>query len=531
MTTVREATIGLLRQLKLTTIFGNPGSTELPMFKDFPSDFTYILGLQEASAVGMAEGFAQATRHAALVNLHTAPGVGNAMGNIIAAHHHKTPLIVTAGQQVRPMQLIEAFLFSRDATDLPKPYVKWSYEPSRAQDVPAALARAYFTAMAAPRGPVFVSIPMDDWDVEIPPYQLDHEVTFKSAPEPQALRDLAASLKNARNPVLVVGPEVDREGAWESTRALAESLSMEVFSSPLSGRCSFPESHALFRGPLPAAQAPLAQRLNEFDFILVLGAPIFTYYPYVPGPILPPGACLVQITSDPDEAARAPVGKSIVGSVALAVQGLLAEIGELPRKTFEKRKEPPAPPNPEGGPLSPEFVFHTLSSFFSTDDILVEEAPSTRPIMQKQIRINSSGGYYTTGGGGLGYSLPAAVGIQLADRKRRVVCILGDGSSLYSVQALWTAAQHQLPVIFVIIDNAQYTILKSFSEFVGSGEVPGLELPGLDIAEIARGFGCPAERIETSKELFSALPRAREMRGPILLNVKVTRDVPPLLGS
>src|SRR5271166_298698 len=318
MGTVREATLDLLRTHGMTTIFGNPGSTELPMLKDFPEDFTYILGLQELAVVGMADGFAQASGRVTHVNLHTAPGVGNALAN-------KAPLLITAGQQVRPQITMEANLTNRDAVLGPQPYVKWSHEPPRAEDVPRAIGRAIHHASMPPRGPAFVSIPMDDWDAEADADSaanaIARTVAGRSGPDPESLEGLARSLHEARNPVLVAGPDIDASGGWDAAIALVEKQRLPVWATPApgGGRLGFPESHPNFLGILPPAIGPASETLAGHDLVLVAGSSVFPYYPYIPGPLLPEGTALVQLTSDPAEAARAPMGSAIVGDVALAL--------------------------------------------------------------------------------------------------------------------------------------------------------------------------------------------------------------------
>src|SRR5689334_19863660 len=240
--TVREAVFDLLRSFGLTTVFGNPGSTELPMFRDFPADFRYVLALQESLAVGMADGFAQATRNAALVNLHSAVGVGHSLGNLFTAYRNQTPLVITAGQQARSILPFEPFLFASQATEFPKPYVKWSCEPARAEDVPAAIARAYYIAMQAPRGPTFVSIPVDDWDRRCSRIE-PREVSRSVRGDPSMLADAAEAMSRAMRPVIVVGAAVARDDAWDEVIALAEKHQAPVWASPMSGRNSFPENH------------------------------------------------------------------------------------------------------------------------------------------------------------------------------------------------------------------------------------------------------------------------------------------------
>ncbi len=216
MTTVREAVFELLRERSMTTVFGNPGSTELPMLTEFPVDFRYVLGLQEATVVGLADGYAQASGRPTLVNLHTAPGVGNAMGAIFNAQANKSPLVITAGQQYRSLMTLQANLTNRDAMRMPHPLVKWSYEPPRAEDVPHALARAIHMAALPPRGPSFLSIPMDDWGAEVDEGAVRHQSTRSVAgaaqPGPEAIAALAERLRRAERPALVAGPEIDASG-------------------------------------------------------------------------------------------------------------------------------------------------------------------------------------------------------------------------------------------------------------------------------------------------------------------------------
>src|SRR5258707_4014226 len=243
--TVRDAVLQLLRRFNMTTVFGNPGSTELSLYHNWPGDFRYILGLQESVVVAMADGYAQATRNAAFVNLHSAAGLGHALGSVFTAYRNRTPLVITAGQQTRSMLMTDPFLFAQQAAEFPRPYVKWSVEPARADEVPAAIARAYYTAMQPPCGPTFVSIPADDWDQEgtiITPRQISLSVR----PEPKLLSVIAGALNASRRPAFVIGPAVDRSNSWELVVRLAEQAAAVVWTSPKSSRCSFPENHEQF---------------------------------------------------------------------------------------------------------------------------------------------------------------------------------------------------------------------------------------------------------------------------------------------
>src|SRR6202142_1997705 len=310
--TVHEATYNLLRRLGLTTVFGNPGSTEQPFLKNFPKDFQYVLGLQEASVVAMADGFAQATKKPVLLNLHSCAGTGNGMCNIMTAYQNKTPLIITAGQQTREMLLGDPYLTNRDETTLPRPWVKWAYQPVRAQDVPGAIMRAYAMAVQPPAGPVYISIPLDDWDQPALGDAVVRTVSSRYSPDPQRVALFAERIQKSKNPVLLYGPEIERSGGWDAAVKFAEQLKAPVYITPLSDRASFPQTHPQFRGMAPMAIGPLSKALRGHDLIIVIGAPVFRYYPYLAGDYLPAGAELLQIVSDPAEAGAAAVGDSLL---------------------------------------------------------------------------------------------------------------------------------------------------------------------------------------------------------------------------
>ncbi|MEV1111221.1 MULTISPECIES: benzoylformate decarboxylase [unclassified Micromonospora] len=531
MATVRDATYDVLRTLGMTTVFGNPGSTEEPFLQDFPADFHYVHALHEATAVAMADGYAQAAGRPAHVNLHTAPGMGNGMGNLVTAWHNKTPLIVTAGQQTREMLLLEPRLTNRRAVELPEPYVKWSYEPVRAQDIPAALLRAYATAVQPPVGPVFLSLPMDDWakPAETPPAA--RSVATRFGPDPQRLEMFARVLADSRDPVLVFGPGVDRSGSWPAAVALAERLAAPVWSAPAPERGVFPEDHPQFRGVLPFAIGPLAEALHGHDTVLVVGAPVFRYYPHVPGNHLPEGARLLHVTDDPDEAARAPVGDSLLSDPGLALTALLDLVPAAGRQPPAPRSVPPPPAVTV--PLSADAMFAALAAHWPADGVLVQESPSNLAALRRNLRITRPASYFTMASGGLGYGLPAAIGVALAERDtgrgRPVVAVIGDGSFHYSVQALWTAARLSLPVVVVVPINQQYAILKAFAELKDTPGVPGLDLPGLDVTAIAAGYGCATEVVRTPDEFGAALAAGLRAGGPTVLPVPISTDVPTIL--
>lgn len=523
--TVRDCVYAVMRDFGADTIFGNPGSTELPMFRDFPADFEYVLGLQEAVCVGMADGYAQANGKVVFVNLHSAAGVGNAMGNIHTAFKNRTPMVIIAGQQTRSILQFDPYLASEQATELPKPYVKWSIEPARAEDVPRAIATACHRALQAPCGPVLVSVPSDDWDRPAEPVLL-RKISRRTRPDATILGEVATALAYSERPAFVVGAEVDRDRAWNEVVQLAGHHSAAVYNAPMSARAGFPEDHQLFMGFLPAVREQIVQKLAGHDFVLVIGAPVFTYHVEGEGQHLPDGVVLCQLTEDADGAARSPVGTSVVGSVQLALHDLLA--ADAPPKRALPPARPPAPragPNAErSGPIGVAYLLQTLADLRSPEDVIVEEAPTARVVMHAHLPVLRPSTFYTMASGGLGYGMPAAAGVALAQPDRRVIGLIGDGSSMYSIQTLWTAAQLGLNMTFVIVNNRRYAALKRFGGVLGfpaDADLPGTDLPGLDFVALAQGHGVRAERVQDAAKLRIVLEGALKSKGPSLVEVLV----------
>ena len=525
---VKHATLDLLRSFGIKKVFGNPGSTELPFLSDWPDDIDYVLGLQEASVIGMADGYAQASRNAGFVNLHSAAGVGNALGNVYTAHRNQTPLVITAGQQARSILPLQAFLYAERASEFPRPYVKFAVEPARAEDVPAAIARAYYVAMQPPCGPTFVSVPIDDWTHQTQPLQA-RSVSREAGPDPDAIKTLVAALSASERPAFVVGPGVDRAQAVELMVRVAEKSRAAVWASPFSARCSFPERHPQFAGFLHASPAQLSEALRDHDLVVVIGAPVFTFHVEGHASIFDGTTTIFQITDDPTAAAVTPVGTSIIATMKPALTLLLELLPQTGRAMPAGRILPPTPV--AGDPIPVEFLLHTLASAMPDGAVLVEEAPSHRPAMQKFMPMRGQDSFYTMASGGLGFSLPAAVGMALGRPGIRTVCLIGDGSAMYSIQALWTAAQRQLPLTIVVINNAGYGAMRSFSQVMQVRNVPGLDLPGIDFVKVAQGLGCDAARISNASELAPALKRALAYDGTSLVEVIVDSSVPLLYAK
>jgi len=517
--TVRDAVFDILNALGMTTIFGNPGSTELPMFRDLPARFRYILGLQESVVLGMADGYAQATGRAALVNLHSSAGLGHAMGNLFTAYRNNTPLVVTAGQQARSILPYEPFLFAERATELPRPFVKWAIEPARAEDVPRAIARAYHVAMQAPRGPTFVSIPIDDWERPCAPIALAR-VSGRVAPDPQAIEEAAALLKASRAIAIVAGAGVANNGARDAMVTLAQHLGATVRVAPMAARNPFPEDHALFRGFLPASREAIVRDLEGADCVLVLGAPAFTYHVEGAGSFVPAGATLIQIDDDPAKTARVPEGLAITGDVALAIEVLLTH---LPARSAPALAPVAAVPLPASDRLTDALLMARLDALRPADIAIVEEAPSTRGPMHDFLPMRTGDEFHTCASGGLGHGLPAAIGVALAQTDAPVLCLLGDGSAMYAIQGLWSAAHHEADVRFLIVNNGGYAALDQFGALFGI-EVVGSKLPGIDFVGLAESQGVPAARVTDAAELDTALITLFAGAGPRLLEVVVVQQ-------
>ncbi|MDP3677339.1 MAG: benzoylformate decarboxylase [Novosphingobium sp.] len=497
-TTVREAAFAVFRHFGVDALFGNPGSTELPMLRAMPDDIRYVLGLNEAVVVAMADGYAQATRRPALVNLHSAAGTGNALGNLYTSYRNGTPLVITAGQQARSIFPFDPFLGAERAIEFPRPYVKWAAEPLRAEDVPLALARAFHIALTPPMGPCFVSIPVDDWDRECMMPELPL-LGLRTLADPAGIDRLAAMLNAAERPALVLGTGVARCGGWNAAIALAERSGTTVWAAPFAARETFPEDHPQFAGFLPAFREEIVRLLSPHDALLVAGAPVFTYHAEGSGPHWPEGATLGLLSEDPQHLAALPGGIGVLGDVAAGLSALAGQVCSCPATAPARRADSPTPA------MSAAYVLSRIATLRPANAVIVEEAPTARGPMHDHLSIMSEGGFYTTASGGLGYGLPAAIGVARADPARKVIALLGDGSAMYTIQGLWSAAEQGANVSFVILNNRRYAALDHFAKVFGMNAVPGCDIGGIDFVALAQGLGVEARRVERAVDIDDAL--------------------------
>lgn len=528
-TSIREFTHEFMISQGLTTVFGNPGSNELPFLKGMPAEVQYVLGLHEGVVVGMADGFAQASGKPALVNLHAASGTGNAMGALTNAVYSQTPLIITAGQQVRETIGQESFLSNVDAALLTRPLTSWSMEPACAADVPRAFSQAIWEATTGTKGPVYLSVPYDDWDQPSSPndrHLLTRTVTEARALPPEQLDRLVRRLDRASRVALVLGSAVDTVNASEEARILAERLDADVWVAPSPYRLPFPNRHGQFRGVLPAAIAGVSARLKDYDLVLVLGAPVFRYHQHAPGQYLAEGVELVQITEETGAATRAPFGEAIVADVAGALAALSGHVSARPNsRAGSWRESTPAPPV-EDGIFHPAKVFELLRENAPENTAYVVESTSTNEAFWDQMDLRLPSSYFWPASGGLGFGMPSALGVQMAMPHRPVIAVIGDGSANYGITALWTAAHYNVPVIIIILKNGTYGALRWFADLLGVEDAPGMDVDGIDFAALARGYGVAATTAASEQEFIDSLSRAASSGRPHLIEVTTSLTTP-----
>jgi len=527
--TVRERAFDVLRDRGLTTVFANPGSTEVPFLGGLPNDMRFVLALHEGSLVGIATGFAIAREAPAFVLLHTTAGLGNAVSALATARVNRAPLVVLVGQQDRRHLAEEPFLAGR-LRGLAGDYPVWVDQPVRAQDVPGALARAWHEARTG-RGPALVIVPMDDWRATV---EEDRElaapdrVLHASEADPDAVAELADLIETAESPVLVVGAGADSPEAWAALVALAERLACPVWQECFGARAGFPQDHPHFAGHLPAGRSRLRTTLAAHDLVLAVGAPVFRQYPYEPGPLLAEGTRVALVTDDPAEAHRSPAELALLAAPAAVCAALAKRVAARsgPPPPPARRADVPPPPAP-GEPLRAGHVLAALGERLPPETVLIEEAPSSRPQLLAHLPARRPLGFLAAAMGGLGFGLSAATGVRMALPERPVVAVVGDGSSLYAIQALWTAARYEVGALFVVLANGGYRVMDRLAE--GQGEdAPWPGFGTIDIAAMARAQGCPALRVEGHEELLEALdqmvPRLAHATEPLLLEVVIAPD-------
>ena len=525
--TVRDATFDVLRAHGLTTIFANPGSTEISFLVGLPDDIEFVLALHEGSVVGLATGWAIGTGRPALVNVHTTAGLGNAIGALATARVNRVPLVVLVGQQDRRHLAYQPFLAGQ-LDGLAGDYPVSVRQPVRPQDVPGELARACHEAVTG-RGPAIVVVPLDDWDHATEPsgeLPGPERVVRASALGDDDIAPLVDVLAAARNPAIIAGSRVHDRASWDALVALVEHLDCPVWQEPFGSMAGFPQDHPRFVGLAPMHRAALRATLAPYDVVLVVGAPAIRQYLYEPGPLVEPGTTLLVITDDAAEVHRSVASVALLASPHAACErlvSLLPRRADRAARSGATRADEPAAS--ASAVLHPRDVFAALGTRLPANTILVEESPSSRELITELIPARQPLGYVSAAMGGLGFALPAAAGLRKAHPDRPVVAIVGDGSAIYGIQALWSAAHYGYGVLYVIMANGRYAVMDRLAEMSARGKPPWPSFGEVSIAALARGFGCPAERIETYDELVDALdrvvPTLASRHEPLVLDVAV----------
>lgn len=534
-------------------VFGNPGTTE-QAFMDALLDYSqiqYVLALHESAAIGIADGYARASGRPAFVQLHIMPGLGNAMGMLYNSYRAHTPLVIYAGQHPQRGASQEPIL-AGDLIRLAEPLTKWAVEAQDPNEIPVLLRRAFKVAMQPPRGPVFLSIPTnvmdEETDVPIAPASY---VDTRVRPDPEAVDRVARLLAEAQSPVIICGDGVAISGAQSELAQLAETIGARVHAS-FSAELPFPSDHPLYAGLLNVISAAgLKGQLSSADVILAVGTPLMPLLFPLDEPPFPEKAPVIHIDLDPWEIGKNwPIHLGLLADPRLALRELLAALKRTltPEQRQAAQQRIPAIQTMAGQlmqaldsaararwdsiPISAGRMMSELADALTPGTILFDESITASGYLMRYLRFAEPGSHYRASGGGLGPGMPNPIGIKLARPDRPVLSVVGDGSALYTIQALWTAVHHRIPVTWVIANNASYRILKlNMLEYLGEGAAGrkflamDLEDPLLDFSQIAAAFGVKGVRIEHPDQIGDAVREAQQANEPRLVDVALEGDI------
>jgi benzoylformate decarboxylase len=527
-------------------MFGNPGTTESPLIDHLPDypDIDYIVALHEGIAVGAATFYAQATGKTGVVSLHVAPGLGNGIGMIFNALKTGSPLVVTAGQQ-DTRALLRAPILSHDLAAMAAPVTKWSTQVERADDMADVMRRAFKIANDPPFGPVFVALPIDVMEQETENLAANSGPLYRAGrPDAEALAEAAAMLSAAKSPVIVAGDDIARAGAGDALLALAEKLGAPVWVEGLRAQAVAPNRHPLMRGGLPLENAAIASALSPNDCVLMLGGPFFEEVWFTPGSPFPEGAKVIQVEEAAGQLAKNnTLSLGIVAGMKPALEELSAAVkpdagtakARAEALAAQKEQEREAQQSritraSSRRPMAMSVMVDALAQGLPHDAIFMEEAITANLDFAKSVNIAGTGHYFSGRGGGIGQGLAGAIGVSVGNPGKRVVCVSGDGSAMYSIQALWTAAHHNLPITFVILCNQEYRVLKhNIDVYRGKFDVQlnrgythmDLEGPDLGFLDLAKGMGLSAEQVTEPDALIAAVKRAQGADGPVLIQAMI----------
>ena len=544
--TGRSAFLTLLGDEGIKYLFGNPGTTELPIMDALPQhpELRYVLGLQESAVVAMADGYARASNQLAACNVHVAPGLGNAMGSLYNAKWVGSPLIVTAGQQEQGHGLMEPLLYD-PLVPIAQPLVKWAVEVTRVEDLPRIVRRAAKVATTPPTGPVFISLPGDILDDTA---ELDlgkpTRVDPMTRPSDAALERLAARLLAASNPVLIAGNELATYGAWDEAAGLAELLGAPVYQQTCPYSAQFPSQHPAFLGALTRNQRQVRDALQPHDLLVSLGGDALRMSVQSTVSPLPEGMPIVQVSErDWDLGKNYPAEIALRSNVKETLHALLpvlraqrspqraeqaarrlVELASRNWSTTRERLQKELQTAAAIKPIDPRFLMMSIVETLPADAVVVDEGVSSTSSLLSLLPFRDPRCYYGLASGGIGFAVAGAIGVSLALPGRAIVAIIGDGSAMYNIQALWTAAHLNLPITYVIANNRSYHILKRrLVDLRGTEKFIGMDMrePAIDFVGLARSLGVPARRITDPHDIAPALKEAVESGSPSLLDVLV----------
>ena len=526
-------------------IFGNPGTTESPLLDSLPDypGIEYIVHLHEGVAVGAANFYAQASGKTAFVNLHVAPGLGNAIGMIYSAMKNGSPMVVTAGQQDTRMRLRDPVL-GHDLAAMAAPVTKWSVQVESADEIGPVMQRAFKIANEAPAGPVFVALPINVMEQEATVGPGRPATLFaRSLPDPAGIAAMARLLGAARNPAIVAGDEIARAGAVGTLRKLVECTGAAVWFEGLRGRNSFPTDHPAYRGTLAFDAPGVARQLADSDLVLLVGGPFFEEVWYAPGSPIPPGAKVLQVEpAAPRLAYNFAVDAGVIADVGAALEALCQAAGEVKgaaarldglkaaRDAEDAVQQARVQKAWSRTPTSMPRVMAELKAASPADVVVVDETITANLDLFKTFTFRGAADYFSGRGGGIGQGVAGAIGVAVAERKRPILCVSGDGSSMYSIQALWTAAHHDLPIVFVILANREYRVLKHNidayrTRFDVKSNKPYMHMdlsgPALGFAELARGMGVAGTHVTKADDIGAAVSAAFASGKPHLVEIEI----------
>ncbi len=548
--TGRSAFLALLKSEGVTHLFGNPGTTELPIMHALAEhpELTYVMAMQESLVVAMADGFSRATGQLVAANVHVAPGLGNAMGSLYNAAFTGTPMILTAGQQEQGHGLMEPLLYG-PMLEMAAPLVKWAVEVTRLEDLPRIVRRAAKIATTPPTGPVFISLPGDILNMEGPiELMSSSRIEARSRPSDDTIRRLAARILKAERPVMIVGDDVVKCNAFAEVEALALTIGCPVHQQTIAYGAHFPSRSPVYLGALTRQQPTTRKMLDPYDLMIVVGSDPLRMSVHSTVSPLPAGLAIVQFgLVDSDIAKNFAVEIGALGDVAETARALTAElvtsggadldakarrrIAEVSSKNWSARRAAlvdELSSTASVRPINPDWLALQLVDAMPKDAILVDESLTSGRYVGALYEYRDRHGFHGLASGGIGWGLPAAVGVALAQPTRRVAAFVGDGSAMYSIQSLWTAAHHKLPITFVIPNNGGYRIIKQrLTAFHGSRAYVGMDFadPAVDYVGLARAMGVSAERVDDPARLRPALDAAFYSRQPRLIEVMVEGGV------